>query len=582
MATRNQDYIPELSLKTTASSISTSTSNAWSNQDGDTDSDLLCPPRQDEYLYGVRLILLLLSLMLGVFLLALDMSILGNAIPSITRSFHSLSDVTWYSSTFSLALAPLQSAYGKAYRYFDQKNTFLTSIAIFETGSLLSALAPNSPVLIIGRAVTGVGGGGIITGAFSIIAGVAPPRRVPICMSLLGVTFGFASIVGPLLGGALTSGPGWRWCFWINLPLGAVAAAVITIVFVTPRAANPPVGISTRGKFLQMDPAGVVLVIIFEVSFVLAMQLGGENGGDFSHPICKGALVVSAVALVAFISLEWQLGERAMIQYRLLRKAVVSANMVVTFFVSAAYFPLMYILPIYFQSVKNASPSNSGLWSIPFILGVSVFVFISSSSMPRVHWTWWLVIGPGILTVGMGCLCTLDLNTPLANILGFQLLTGVGIGLVLQVPIAANQALVPSSDIPAVIGMTLFFETIGNILLGAAVEASFVASLVGSVQKSSELASAGIGHSEILEAGAIGLRTLFPDNIAAILDCYMAGFTRALLILMVCASASLLSACAALTIYLYRHRGPSPSDSNAMVMEEKKIDANRKAEISTP
>lgn len=273
MATHNQDHVPRLSLETKQPVISTT--SAYGDKDSDMDSVSQGPPRQDEYLSGPRLVLLLLSLMLGVFLLALDLTILSNAIPSITRSFHSLSDVAWYSSTFSLTTAPLQSAYGKAYRYFDQKNTFLTSIAIFELGNLLSALAPNSPVLIIGRAVSGIGGGGIITGAFSIIAGVAPPRRVPTCMGLLGVTFGFASVAGPLLGGALTSGPGWRWCFWINLPLGAVAAAVVMVVFTTPKAARPSVGISMSEKLLQMDPAGVALFIISEVTFILAMQMGG-------------------------------------------------------------------------------------------------------------------------------------------------------------------------------------------------------------------------------------------------------------------------------------------------------------------
>lgn len=179
---------------------------------GDINLDIGSPstPPAEEYLSGVRLIVLLISLMLSVFLFALDMTILSNAIPSITESFHSLADVTWYSSAFSLTTAPLQSAYGKAYRYFDQKNTFLASIAIFEAGNLLSALASSSTMLIVGRAVSGIGGGRIITGAFTIIAGVTPPRRIPTCMGVLGVTFGLASVVGPLLGGALTSGPGWR------------------------------------------------------------------------------------------------------------------------------------------------------------------------------------------------------------------------------------------------------------------------------------------------------------------------------------------------------------------------------------
>lgn len=293
-------------------------------------------------------------------------------------------------------------------------------------------------------------------------------------------------------------------------------------------------------------------------------------------------LVVSAVALVAFIGLEWRLGERAMIQYRLLRKTVISANMVVIIFVAAAYFPLVYILPIYFQSIKEASASNSGLWSIPFILGVSAFVIVSSASMPQVHWALWLVVGPAITTAGMSCLYTLDFDTPLANALGFQLITGIGIGLVLQIPMAANQGLVSSSDVPAVIGMTLFFESAGNVVFGAVVEASFVARLVARVQGSVEMTAAGIGHLDVLEAGAIGFRTMFPGNVAVILDCYMDGFKRALLILTICASASLLSACAALVVYLAQRNGPDPSKSNIMDSEAEKTDTDQEAESRMP
>lgn len=573
MSTYNPEKNPRL-LET--EEPRTSKSNICINGDINLNIDSPSTPPIEEYLSGVRLVALLISLMLSVFLFALDMTILSNAIPSITGSFHSLADVTWYSSAFSLTTAPLQSAYGKAYRYFDQKNTFLASIAIFEIGNLLSALASNSPMLIIGRAVSGIGGGGIITGAFTIIAGVAPPKRIPTCMGVLGVTFGLASVVGPLLGGALTSGPGWRWCFWINLPLGAIAAAVVMSVFTTPEAAKPPVDVSMAERILHMDPAGISLVIIAEACFVLAMQLGSESGGKFAQAACVGVLVASAVVLVAFIGLEWHLGERAMIQYRLLRKSLVAANVVVNFFVAAAYFPLMYILPIYFQSVKNASASNSGIWSIPFILGVSIFVIVSNTSMPRVPWTLWLVVGPAIIIAGTICLYTMGPDTPLVKALGFQLLTGVGIGLVLQVPIAANQGLVAGSDVPAVIGMTLFFETIGSVISTAAVEASFVAKLVASVKGTVALAVAGVESSDVLEAGATGFRILFPGEVTEILECYMNGIKSALLIVMVCACASFFFACVALVVYFAQRRGSGTSDSSVAVDEADDADTDQK------
>ncbi|QDS76389.1 hypothetical protein FKW77_003619 [Venturia effusa] len=551
------------------------------NGDSKLDIDSPSTPPIKEYLSGVHLVALLLSLMISVFLFALDMTILSNAIPSITGSFHSLADVTWYSSAFSLTTAPLQSAYGKAYKYFDQKNTFLASIAIFEIGNLLSAMAQNSPMLIIGRAVSGIGGGGLITGVFTIIAGVAPPKRVPTCMGVLGITFGVTSVVGPLLGGALTSGPGWRWCFWINLPLGAFAAALVMSVFTTPKAAKPPVDVSMGERILHMDPAGISLVLIAETCFVLAMQLESERGGDFAQAAYVGALVASAVVLVAFVGLEWHLGERAMIQYRLLRKSLVAANVVVNFFVAGAYFPLMYILPIYFQSVKDASASHSGVWTIPFVLGVSIFVIISNISMPRVPWTLWLIVGPAIIIAGTVCLYTMGPDTPLVRALGFQLVTGVGIGLVLQVPIAANQGLVAGSDVPAVIGTTLFFESIGSVIFTAAVEASFVAKLVASVKGTVALAIAGVRSSDVLEAGATGFRILFPGDVTEILNCYMDGIKSALTIVMVCACASFFFACVALVVYFAQRRGSVSDDCSVAVCETYDADANQKMETTS-
>lgn len=362
------------------------------------------------------------------------------------------------------------------------------------------------------------------------------------------------------------------------MPLGAIAAAVVMIVFTTPKASKPPVDVLMLERMLHMDPAGILLVVIAEVCFVLAMQLGSGSGGNFAQPTCVGVLVASVAFLLAFIGLERHFRERAMIQYRLLRKTLVAAKVVVNFFVAAAYFPLMYILPIYFQSIMNASASNSGIWSIPFILGVSIFVIVSNTSMPRVHWTLWLVIGPVIIVAGTACLYTLGPDTPLANALGFQLLTGVGIGLVLQVPIAANQGLVAGSDVPAVIGMTLFFETMGSVVFTAAVEASFVAKLAARVKSSVELAAAGIGYSDVLEAGATGFRTSFPDNVGMVLDCYMDGIKRALLIIMVCASASLLFACVALVVFSVQRHGFVLSNSGVTVAEEDETGVAQKTE----
>lgn len=164
-----------------------------------------------DYPRTFELVFIVVALILSIFLVSLDMTIVATAIPRITDEFHSLNDVGWYGSAFFLTLASFQSTWGKAYKYFSLKPTFLLSIGIFEVGSLICGVAQNSVTLIIGRAIAGMGGAGIASGAYTIIAFAVPPAQRPAFTGTLGAAYGCASVIGPLLGGVFTSHATWRW-----------------------------------------------------------------------------------------------------------------------------------------------------------------------------------------------------------------------------------------------------------------------------------------------------------------------------------------------------------------------------------
>ncbi|KAK3207478.1 hypothetical protein GRF29_103g1161474 [Pseudopithomyces chartarum] len=487
--------------------------------DGVDEEGITTPQDAGEYVTGVKLFIIVVALILSVFLFSLDQTIVATAIPKITDQFRSLDDISWYGSAFFMTLGGFQSMWGKAYKYFPLKLTFLIAIFIFELGSLICGVAPNSLTFIIGRAIAGVGAAGIGSGAYTIVAFAAEPKKRATYTGTLGAAYGVAAVAGPLVGGVLTDKASWRWCFYINLPIGGLAAATIFIFFQTPQAAKP-VDATLREKLLQMDPLGMAVMMGAVISFILALQYGGARE-SWSSSTVVGLLVGFVLILIAFGILEvWQ-GERSMLTPRLMRDRNVWVNGLYGFFFCGAYFVPLYYLPIYFQSIDNVSPLASGVRNLPLIIAFSVGAVVSGGAISKTGVAApILTVSAVISTVAAGLLYTLDIGTGSGKWIGYQILLGLGFGVGFQVPIIIVQANAKPTDLASTTAIILFFETVGGAFLVAAAQSGFVNQLLQNLARTAP----SVNPALVVATGATDLHKVFSgDELSGILVAYMAG-----------------------------------------------------------
>ncbi|KAF2708598.1 MFS general substrate transporter, partial [Pleomassaria siparia CBS 279.74] len=374
------------------------------------------------------------SLMLSTFLIALDMSIIGTAIPKTTTEFNSMGDVGWYGSAFFITPASFISAWGKAYKYFSLLLVYVSAIFTFEIGSLVCALAPNSIALIIGRAVQGLGAAGVANGGYTITAFIVPPHVQPTVIGLMGSVFTVASVTGPLLGGAFTSKVTWRWCFYINIPIGGVAIIAMLIFFKTPARAKTSQFTHLGEILMNFDPIGSVLILASILCFFLAVQWGGVlKLWNWSDVI--GLLAGFVVLFTVFIINEWYQGDRALIVFRILRERSIGACSGFIFFLNAGKIALQYNTPIYFQAIQGNSPLESSIKIILSILVIALSTATTSVVMGKLGFFQPFLMAAAVLaTIGTGLIYTLGVKVGLGPIIGYQILYGIGCGLGVQTP----------------------------------------------------------------------------------------------------------------------------------------------------
>ena len=496
------------------SKANTTSDKKETHEEGDPDAVLL-----GGYPEGARLVAIIVALALCIFLVSLDLTIVATAIPKITDEFGGLEDVSWYSAAFFMTIGGFQSAWGKAYKFFPLKLTYLISIFIFELGSLICGVAPNSTTLIVGRAIAGVGAAGIGSGAYTIIAFSASTKRRPLFTGIIGTSYGIAAVVGPLIGGAFADKVTWRWCFYINLPIGAISAFIILLTFRTPSAAKPKEA-TLREKLLQMDPVGAMLVMGLVISYIPALRYGGQQYAWNTSQVV-GLLVGFIVLSAAFAAWEWCQEDRAMVPFRLARNRTYIVPAIFAFFFSGAYFLLIYYLPIYFQVIDGVSAAMSGVRNLPLILAVTISMLASGGYISATGIAAPITVaGTALGVVATGLIYTFDIGTPQAKWIGYQVIGGVGWGIASQIPIITVQASAPASDLAEVTAILLFFQTVGGAFMVSASQAAFVNVLIKVLPRTAP----GINPLAVVATGATDLRKVFPAEVLhGILEAYMRG-----------------------------------------------------------
>lgn len=353
-----------------------------------------------------------------------------------------------------MTVGGFQSTWGKVFKYFPLKISFLIAIFIFELGSLICGVAPNSTALIVGRAIAGVGAAGIGSGAYTIIAFTAPPKTRPIFTGVVGTAYGIAAVVGPLIGGAFSDHVTWRWCFYVNLPIGGLSAIIIFFFFTTPSGAKPVVA-PLKEKLLQMDLVGTALVMGAVISYILALQYGGQTHA-WNDATVIGLLVGFVLISIAFGFWEWYNGERSMIVPRLFKHRDVWVSSIFTFLFAGSYFVIIYYLPIYFQSIDNSSPTESGVRNLPLILSVTVATIVAGAGISATGIAAPVaVVSAALATIAAGLLYTLDIGTSSGKWIGYQILGGFAWGAAFQVPIVIGQATAKPDDISSTTAIIL-------------------------------------------------------------------------------------------------------------------------------
>lgn len=435
-----------------------------------------------------------------------------------------------------------QLLFGKIFAFYSTKWVFLFCVVLFEAGSLICALAPTSAVFILGRAVSGVGSAGIFTGSIVLTMHIIPLRQRPIYQSVMGVCMIVSSVVGPLIGGAFTTHLTWRWCFWINLPIGGVTIVLLVLLLPAANINRTEEEIKAEGmtlgeKIWRMDPIGTACFLPCIVCLLLALQWGGATYAWNDGRIIA-LWVIFGVLGVAFCVVQvWQ-QEDATLPPRILAYRSVTASTWFAFCISASMMAVVYYLPLWFQAIQNVDAVQSGIRVLPIIVAIVVASMIAGPTVSVVgYYTPFLIASSVVMSVGAGLLMLFKVDTPQPTWIGYQVVFGFGIGLGQQQAGLAAQTVLPTKDVPIGVSLKFFGQSLGGAIFVSVAQSVLNQKMVAGL---TELNIPDFDPNVVVSLGATELRHYVPPEfLDRVLVVYNDAITGTFLVALIVAALSL-------------------------------------------